>query len=85
MLSHNDQNPYIRYDESRWSNTDLYALIDYDRIQRELGMATPLAEQFRKNSAKPFMYRILSDGKRSGVDGGEATYKRVSEIIEQLK
>lgn len=85
VLFHNDQNPYIRYDESRWSNTDLYALIDYDRIQRELGMATPLAEQFRKNSAQPFMYRILSDGKRSGVAGGEATYKRVSEIVEQLK
>lgn len=85
VLSHNDQNPYIRYDESRWTNTDLYALIDYDRIQRELGMATPLAEQFRKNSAQPFMYRILSDGKRSGVAGGEATYKRVSEIVEQLK
>jgi hypothetical protein len=85
VLFHNDQNPYIRYDESRWTNTDLYALIDYDRIQRELGMATPLAEQFRKNSAQPFMYRILSDGKRSGVAGGEATYKRVSEIVEQLK
>ncbi len=85
VLFHNDQNPYIRYDESRWTNTDLYALIDYNHIQRELGMATPLAEQFRKNSAQPFLYRILTDGKRTGVDGGEATYKRVSEIIDDIR
>lgn len=85
VLFSNDHNPFIRYDESRWTNTDLYALIDYDRIQRELGMAIPLAEQFRKNSGQPFMYRILSDGKRIDVTGGEATYKRVRQIIDDIQ
>jgi hypothetical protein len=68
VLSHNDRNPYVRYDESTWPDTNLDSM----------------AEQFRKNSAQPFLHKVDAHGKRIGVTGGEATYKRVSDIIDDI-
>ncbi len=84
VLNRYDRNPFVHYDESRWTNTDHYSNIDYDRIQRELGMEVSLADQFKKNADQPFMYRTSSDGKLVGVSGGDATYNTVNDRIEEL-
>lgn len=60
VLSHNDMNPYVPYDESE-------------------------NEQFRKNSAQPFLYIEDARGIRTDVTGGEATYRTIRDRIEALK
>jgi hypothetical protein len=84
VFTYYEQEPFVHYDERRWSHIDQPFNIDYDQIERELGMTDSLAEQFRKNSAQPFYYTLFADGRRLGVTGGEATYKTVNDHIAAL-
>ncbi|MCH8495785.1 MAG: hypothetical protein LAT57_09175 [Balneolales bacterium] len=85
VLMGNDRNPYVIYNEQKWTSTEFYTRIDYERIQNELGFDIGLIEQFKKNADQPFLYRIDPDGERLGVTGGESTYYRVNTILNKLK
>lgn len=85
VLVSNGRNPYVIYNEQKWTSSEFYTRIDYERIQNELGFDIRLIEQFKKNADQPFLYRIDTNGERLGVTGGEATYYRVNSILNKLK
>lgn len=84
-LARQDMNPFVHFDATLWPGTVRRDPSEYGRMERELGMGIPLADQFRKNAGQAYFQRTYADGSRPGAAGDDAARRLAQARLEALE
>jgi len=84
-LARQDMNPFVHFDAPLWPGRVRRDPSEYGRMERELGMGIPLADQFRKNAGQAYFQRTHADGSQPGAAGDDAARRLAQARLEDLE